>query len=267
MCRSDIPRASAFTLVELLVVIGIIAVLIALLLPALQKARQQAQQVVCASNERQIAIAVFAYVAENKGMLPVPWTGFDPPLQGVPGSAVKPWQAIYLTSPGNYSFENGAFLPYVGSGYGERSRVFNCPADPDPRPLFSQYTNAIVGSRNFSYNFNKYMAERRGSNLSGFLIGLKMTQIPSPEHKLMILEESAPSAASGDVNVGAALVDGVTPLLATRHSGMANVAFFDGHVDRIEPGIFNGTVANGGMSVFNPAYGYYMDILHLFPGS
>ena len=63
-------RQSAFTLVELLVVIGIIAVLISILLPALSKARQQALNTNCASNLRQIVTACHAYAADNKGFLP-----------------------------------------------------------------------------------------------------------------------------------------------------------------------------------------------------
>lgn len=59
-----------FTLVELLVVIGIIAVLIAILLPALGKAREQARIATCLSNQRQVATTFLMYAHEYKGILP-----------------------------------------------------------------------------------------------------------------------------------------------------------------------------------------------------
>src|SRR5579872_7516391 len=88
--KSSSPRA--FTLVELLVVIGIIAVLIALLLPALNRAREHSKRIYCMSNARQIAMGLMAYVNESKGWMPPEsntiWDYGDPtlPPTGVDGA-------------------------------------------------------------------------------------------------------------------------------------------------------------------------------------
>jgi len=63
-------RRRAFTLVELLVVIAIIALLIAILLPTLKAARERANRIKCASNLRQIGIALRIYAHDNKGHFP-----------------------------------------------------------------------------------------------------------------------------------------------------------------------------------------------------
>ena len=65
-------RQPGFTLIELLVVISIIALLIAILLPALGEARKAAQTIACASNVRQITIALAAYQVDEKGFFPTP---------------------------------------------------------------------------------------------------------------------------------------------------------------------------------------------------
>jgi len=99
--KRPIGRLSGFTLVELLVLIGIIALLISIILPAVGVARQQAKVTRCAANLRQISAACNTYAVENGGEFPtldMPNTGanlWDVPLtfvqqlkkQGVPQEA------------------------------------------------------------------------------------------------------------------------------------------------------------------------------------
>ncbi|HEY2760136.1 MAG TPA: type II secretion system protein [Pirellulales bacterium] len=88
MARHDDRRRTGFTLVELLVVIGIIALLISVLLPALARAREQANATKCVSNLRQLGIGMVLYLNDNKQWF---WTkdlACRNMASGTPGAAV-----------------------------------------------------------------------------------------------------------------------------------------------------------------------------------
>jgi prepilin-type N-terminal cleavage/methylation domain-containing protein/prepilin-type processing-associated H-X9-DG protein len=113
------PDRNAFTLVELLVVIGIIALLIALLLPAMTRAREQAKTLKCAAQLRQIGIGLNTYAVNNHGSIPA-WSGWQIPGgdgtgDDEPGEGWTEQLAQYCTQP--------------------LSEMYNCPSFPEDRRI------------------------------------------------------------------------------------------------------------------------------------
>src|SRR5690242_14035888 len=120
-------RKNAFTLVELLVVIGIIAVLIAVLLPALAGARRQAVRLKCQSDLRQIGQALLNYSTQFKGRFPpavyINWSG--PAERFTVGGNTYVVASVY--------WHERLMLMKLLPGLEESGKSVNiCPADDNP---------------------------------------------------------------------------------------------------------------------------------------
>jgi type II secretory pathway pseudopilin PulG len=168
----------AFTLVDILVVVAVIALLIAMLLPALTRTKQAAHRVACASNLRQIGVALHAYAADNRDVLP--WAQLNyTPVGGGP-QVVLTWDdLINKQLSGGFTWEEmKAFSAPRPIG------VMRCPADQVSRQPFA---GAPPGAPFFprSYAMVRSFGHDRARDLMFQGVGGQMTTSePVPWHLL-----------------------------------------------------------------------------------
>jgi prepilin-type N-terminal cleavage/methylation domain-containing protein/prepilin-type processing-associated H-X9-DG protein len=141
-----------FTLIELLVVIAIIAILAAILFPVFAKVREKARQTSCASNEKQIGVALLSYLQDADEKLP----------NGVNGSATGYGQGWA-----------GEVEPYIKSG-----GLFKCPDDPTQ----SSPTSSVDS---YAYNSNMVNANAGGTGTS---TGITQAAITAPATTVWLFE-------------------------------------------------------------------------------
>ncbi|WOO42116.1 type II secretion system protein [Rubellicoccus peritrichatus] len=209
-------RNKGFSLVELLIVVAITGVLVAILLPVLGNVREQSQTTTCASNLRQLHVAIQLYANDNDGELAV---------------AKHDAKAVHWTQ---------IISPYLGGdddlkSWEKPSEVCECPSwksEPDYNPnltwLWGYAMNVVPGldpgTPEHNYRFN---LDRRNSD--GALVGwagfYNLSQITYADRRPLFMD-------GRDWLMRGDSLDLVAP---NRHGhGKCNVVFFDGHIEVLD---------------------------------
>lgn len=222
--RSGTAKARAFTLVELLVVIGIIAVLIGLLLPSLNRARESARGVACGANLRNIGQAMIMYQSEFKGY-----------------NLSLFMHADTLDRDAQYWYNYLRNRNYLKS-----DNVFLCPSEP----LAAFNVSSVSYGMNSTFLGNSFLKSETTSPATRIT---KLIKVPGAKECIAFSETlpdafhrnwSTPGSTRNNafrVNPVGLLVWPIDPIpanvgkdtfpVAARHNKMANTLFLDGHVE------------------------------------
>jgi prepilin-type N-terminal cleavage/methylation domain-containing protein/prepilin-type processing-associated H-X9-DG protein len=232
-------QPAAFTLVELLVVIAVIAILAGLLLPALGKAKAQALNVACLNNLKQLQICSHLYALDHSDVLPpnnfVYDVGSGQPSPGYSSDWTWcPGVTRYDTTPVN--IERGLLFPY-----NRTFRIYHCPADKSTVETTNGVKLAMLRTR--SYNMSE--------SINGLPLGETLNLIFPPSYKKESeITDPSPSSLFVFIDVHEdGILDslfGILPpgwtrlfgmpeiwwdLPANRHNQGCNFSFADGHIE------------------------------------
>lgn len=211
------PHPSArhgFTLIELLTVIGIIAILAAILIPVAGNMRSQAKGVECVSRLRQATAALLMHAAENGNSINY--------KAGGSGGATKLW-AVYVANYLAPGWKNGPVYKPLD--------VLFCPSyapfkhDPDNSNWqWDCYGGYFVTT---SYVKKTTMDDKDGTWSA---LQVNLANLPSPGAYPILMDSITPDLKRQRMNIITHSGASGTPSVHMRHNGLANAAFYDGHV-------------------------------------
>ncbi len=249
-----------FSLVELLIVVGIMGVLTSLLLPSLGRARERARAAVCGSNARQLVVANLQYAGEHGGRL----------VAGAPRMRtenLRRWHGVRDSVAQAFVSHRGPLAPYLGSD----GAVRYCPS-------FSAASHAS-GAAAFErgcggYGYNQAYLGRvmdRATPQSNFrvvsdLVGVSLERVRRPAETLMFADTALAASAGGVIEYSFAEPRfhpeylrqraRPDPSLHFRHAAAVTAAWTDGHVSpqrrtlTWQSGLFEGDAAAAGLGWF-----------------
>ena len=202
-----------FTLVELLVVIGVIGLLAALLFPVFANARARATGASCAGNLRQLHDAFVMYAQDNNDYLPAFWNKTNP-NEGGPA----------------YKVEYGADLVRAVQPYARSANIWFCPSDP------FAHTESLAGGVQHRYSSYFYALPQSTNSVSPVNVDASNRPVFSrigPSNVRLLTDHLWPCKSDNDPN-------DESPY---SHGGRYNAVFLDGHLTSFrydDPPIFGG---------------------------
>ena len=221
-----------FSLVEMLVVIGIMSVLCAMLLAAVSRGRSMARDIVCINNLRQLGIAVKLYANAYDGCLP--------PLGYWKKYPIRYWWGTDST-PTDY--KTGFLAPYLGTA-GKESDVYQCPAQPPG--TYHQEGSSSTPTTTYGYN-GYFLSPEAAPGWANSIQQRPWQTLQTVENpcQLFMFADTLLEWGKGKVT-NTCFLDppflysrggwkpNRRPTLCFRHNRAANVCFADGHVEAVD---------------------------------